>query len=276
MNSNCYLSNIDRNIKTEQCDELYASFNRIDSPLMDLNYFDNDGEEEDYDELDNEQTRLVHRNRGGRKQVKQGTTKRNARERNRVRFINNCFEILREHIPFELVDEKKNRKLSKVETLKYATEYIKQLGDLLSEFDASADRFVHDEHPSTKRLKSDHTNEHDININIYDNRIGSGSYGQSSEYLYSPTSSTSSCLSSSSASSSSSSCSSSCIKDSPRLDYYDYNHTQHQGYYYSNTTTTTTSATAKDSFGESKFCFNSHGYPYAMDTGYVHYNQYVN
>jgi hypothetical protein len=83
-------------------------------------------------------------NRGGRKQVKQGTTKRNARERNRVRFINQCFEILREHIPEDFVsaivgaggsslniNEKRNRKLSKVETLKYAAMYIRQLMDLL-------------------------------------------------------------------------------------------------------------------------------------------------
>jgi hypothetical protein len=71
-------------------------------------------------------------NRGGRKQVKTGTTKRNARERNRVRYINNCFEVLRERIPFELVDDQKNRKLSKVETLKYATIYIKRLTSLLN------------------------------------------------------------------------------------------------------------------------------------------------
>jgi hypothetical protein len=89
-------------------------------------------------------------NRGGRKQIKQGTTKRNARERNRVRFINHCFEILREHIPEDFLNasadstasislnEKRNRKLSKVETLKYASMYIRQLMDLLkSDFENS-------------------------------------------------------------------------------------------------------------------------------------------
>jgi hypothetical protein len=67
------------------------------------------------------------RNRGGRKQIKIGTTRRNARERNRVRHINTCFEILREHIPHE----KHNKKLSKVDTLKSAMIYIENLRQLL-------------------------------------------------------------------------------------------------------------------------------------------------
>jgi achaete-scute complex protein len=69
----------------------------------------------------------VERNRGGRKQVKMGTTRRNARERNRVRHINACFEILRQHIPHE----KHNKKLSKVDTLKSAMIYIENLRQLL-------------------------------------------------------------------------------------------------------------------------------------------------
>ena len=124
-------------------------------------------------------------NRGGRKQVKQGTTKRNARERNRVRYINNCFEILRDHIPFEVVDEQKNRKLSKVETLKYATLYIRQLTDLLE---------------SSNSVKTNESKEiafNNININIYDNINNSNHLMNGSHELYSPTSSTSSSSSSS-------------------------------------------------------------------------------
>ncbi|CAF1022373.1 unnamed protein product [Rotaria sordida] len=66
-------------------------------------------------------------NRGGRKQVKIGTTRRNARERNRVRHINACFEILRRHIPHEI----HKKKLSKVDTLKSAMIYIENLRQLL-------------------------------------------------------------------------------------------------------------------------------------------------
>lgn len=128
-------------------------------------------------------------NRGGRKQVKIGTTKRNARERNRVRYINNCFEILREHIPFEVIDEQKNRKLSKVETLKYAALYIRQLTDLLESSNSGA--LVKSE-PSRLDNIQMNTNAafNNININVYD--------ANRSHDLYSPTSSTSSSSSASS------------------------------------------------------------------------------
>lgn len=53
--------------------------------------------------------------------------RRNERERNRVKMVNLGFETLREHVP----DGKKNKKLSKVDTLKSAVEYIKQLQQLL-------------------------------------------------------------------------------------------------------------------------------------------------
>ena len=92
-------------------------------------------------------------NRGGRKQVKTGTTKRNARERNRVRYINYCFDVLRQHIPVtasttsSINDDQNsvrsdnsgdlNKKLSKVDTLKFAAQYIKQLTILLEQINNS-------------------------------------------------------------------------------------------------------------------------------------------
>jgi hypothetical protein len=99
-------------------------------------------------------------NRGGRKQIKVGTTKRNARERNRVRYINNCFEVLREHIPFEIVDEThddKNRKLSKVETLRYAAIYIQQLSELLQSTEPGYDRetVIEANHTKLTKVKSE-------------------------------------------------------------------------------------------------------------------------
>ncbi|ESO84162.1 hypothetical protein LOTGIDRAFT_79697, partial [Lottia gigantea] len=56
-------------------------------------------------------------------------SRRNERERNRVKQVNNGFEILREHVPCI----KKNKKLSKVETLRRAVEYIKLLQQMLQE-----------------------------------------------------------------------------------------------------------------------------------------------
>lgn len=65
--------------------------------------------------------------------------KRNERERHRVRCVNEGYARLREHLPQEL-DEKR---LSKVETLRAAIDYIKHLQSLLdlnvSGMEASAD-----------------------------------------------------------------------------------------------------------------------------------------
>ncbi|XP_062577126.1 achaete-scute homolog 1b-like [Saccostrea cucullata] len=54
-------------------------------------------------------------------------SRRNARERRRVKMINNGYETLRHHVPAG-VD---NKKLSKVETLRSAVDYIKYLQNLL-------------------------------------------------------------------------------------------------------------------------------------------------
>lgn len=148
----------------------------------------------------------VPRNRGGRKQVKPGTTKRNARERNRVKFINNCFEVLRERIPYELfVDENRpnanQRKLSKVETLKYASLYIRQLTELLQQTENSQQALNDDR--SIKRVKTEivEVNQYEYQYfnNICNNQdlcfhqISTGISSMSSnEYIYSPTSSSSS------------------------------------------------------------------------------------
>uniref|UniRef100_A0A2C9JMB2 BHLH domain-containing protein n=1 Tax=Biomphalaria glabrata TaxID=6526 RepID=A0A2C9JMB2_BIOGL len=50
-------------------------------------------------------------------------SRRNARERNRVKQVNQGFETLREHVP----NGKKNKKMSKVQTLRSAAQYIKDL-----------------------------------------------------------------------------------------------------------------------------------------------------
>lgn len=54
-------------------------------------------------------------------------SRRNARERKRVKMVNDGFATLRNHVP----SGKKNKKLSKVETLKSAAEYIHQLQSIL-------------------------------------------------------------------------------------------------------------------------------------------------
>ncbi|KAG7172635.1 achaete-scute homolog 1-like [Homarus americanus] len=58
--------------------------------------------------------------------------RRNARERNRVKQVNNGFATLRQHIP----GAAKAKKISKVETLKQAVDYIRSLQELLDDHDS--------------------------------------------------------------------------------------------------------------------------------------------
>jgi hypothetical protein len=64
--------------------------------------------------------------------------RRNARERNRVKQVNNGFAALREHIPEEIAETYESagrgsaKKLSKVETLRMAVEYIRVLENMLN------------------------------------------------------------------------------------------------------------------------------------------------
>jgi len=56
--------------------------------------------------------------------------RRNERERNRVKLINMTFATLRDHLPFEQ-ETSKSKKMSKVDTLKAAINYIKHLQEIV-------------------------------------------------------------------------------------------------------------------------------------------------
>ncbi|XP_071941226.1 achaete-scute homolog 1a-like [Antedon mediterranea] len=58
--------------------------------------------------------------------------RRNERERNRVKLVNTGFDTLRQQLPNGL----ETKKMSKVETLRSAVDYIRQLQQLLDENDA--------------------------------------------------------------------------------------------------------------------------------------------
>ncbi|XP_077287222.1 achaete-scute homolog 1a-like [Arctopsyche grandis] len=71
--------------------------------------------------------------------------RRNARERNRVKQVNNGFATLREHIPASVAASvtgtgraAASKKLSKVDTLRMAVEYIRNLQQLLDDNDSDA------------------------------------------------------------------------------------------------------------------------------------------
>ena len=54
-------------------------------------------------------------------------SRRNARERDRVRNVNQCFELLKNHIP----SAASAKKMSKVNIISHAVSYIKELQSLL-------------------------------------------------------------------------------------------------------------------------------------------------
>lgn len=63
--------------------------------------------------------------------------RRNERERNRVKLVNQGFQTLRQHVP----NGAASKKMSKVETLRSAVEYIRALQQLLDEHDAVSAAF---------------------------------------------------------------------------------------------------------------------------------------
>lgn len=76
--------------------------------------------------------------------------RRNARERNRVKQVNNGFATLRQHIPPSVAaalssptpetptTRAQNKKLSKVETLRLAVEYIRSLQRMIEDYEAKS------------------------------------------------------------------------------------------------------------------------------------------
>ncbi|EDV91903.1 achaete-scute complex protein T3 [Drosophila grimshawi] len=75
---------------------------------------------------------------GGAEQMP-SVARRNARERNRVKQVNNGFVNLRQHLPQTVINSLSNggrgasKKLSKVDTLRIAVEYIRGLQDMLGD-----------------------------------------------------------------------------------------------------------------------------------------------
>ncbi len=80
--------------------------------------------------------------------------RRNARERNRVKQVNGGFDVLKSHIP----SAAKHKKLSKVETLRHAVEYIQSLQRMLMEQESGG----------ASRLKKE-TDEEDTTTTVVSN-----------------------------------------------------------------------------------------------------------
>ncbi|XP_016995426.2 achaete-scute complex protein T3 [Drosophila takahashii] len=75
--------------------------------------------------------------------------RRNARERNRVKQVNNGFVNLRQHLPQTVINSLSNggrgasKKLSKVDTLRIAVEYIRGLQDMLDDGTGTSTRHIY-------------------------------------------------------------------------------------------------------------------------------------
>ncbi|CAH1967047.1 unnamed protein product [Acanthoscelides obtectus] len=74
--------------------------------------------------------------------------RRNARERNRVKQVNNGFATLRSHIP----GRGASKKLSKVETLRLAVEYIRSLQQMIEDYESDV-QTSNPAHASTSDIK---------------------------------------------------------------------------------------------------------------------------
>ena len=96
------------------------------------------------------QMKIIKHHHSVKKMQTPSVARRNARERNRVKVVNNGFDILKNHVPHlknkvRVIVERGitkitnlhnlNFQVSKVETLKAAVDYIKALKDLLGDED---------------------------------------------------------------------------------------------------------------------------------------------
>nr|SPI33865.1 ASH [Rhagovelia obesa] len=90
--------------------------------------------------------------------------RRNARERNRVKQVNNGFATLRSHIPVSVAaalgattpgtGRGASKKLSKVETLRLAVEYIRSLQDLLDESSPPKENYHYKDPPALSPIST--------------------------------------------------------------------------------------------------------------------------
>lgn len=94
--------------------------------------------------------------------------RRNARERNRVKQVNDGFAALRKHLPSDVVAALSNnsrrgasKKLSKVDTLKMVVEYIRYLQQLLEDGDDQMDNRDNHENQENYYMSSSMDVSHD-------------------------------------------------------------------------------------------------------------------
>ncbi|KAL7743619.1 hypothetical protein ACLKA6_019238 [Drosophila palustris] len=108
----------------------------------------------------------------------QSVQRRNARERNRVKQVNNSFARLRQHIPQTIIADLTkgggrgpHKKISKVDTLRIAVEYIRRLQDLVDDLNGG---------PSATSGSSSSSNSNSTQFNLCLDETSSSSTASSS------------------------------------------------------------------------------------------------
>lgn len=112
--------------------------------------------------------------------------RRNARERNRVKQVNNGFATLRNHIPLSVAaalgatnqGRGASKKLSKVETLRLAVEYIRSLQDLLDESGGASENYYKESKMELSPACSDSSNSPPPSTSSYHSEPGYHAYSQ--------------------------------------------------------------------------------------------------
>lgn len=109
--------------------------------------------------------------------------RRNARERNRVKQVNNGFVNLRQHLPQSVINSLSSggrgasKKLSKVDTLRIAVEYIRGLQDMLD--DGTGPRPIYN---SADESSNDSYNDNDFDGSLEDDSPQQFLVGQLNSY----------------------------------------------------------------------------------------------
>ncbi|XP_068155048.1 achaete-scute complex protein T5 [Drosophila tropicalis] len=142
--------------------------------------------------------------------------RRNARERNRVKQVNNGFSQLRQHIPVAVIADLSNgrrgigpganKKLSKVSTLRMAVEYIRRLQKVIDETDQKRHQQENQRQQQQHQQHHQQQQQHLLfqqqqQLFYHQQQLHQQQQQQQHLQLSSPTGSTSSCCSSTSSSS---------------------------------------------------------------------------
>ncbi|KAM7349192.1 achaete-scute family bHLH transcription factor scute [Cochliomyia hominivorax] len=121
----------------------------------------------------------------------QSVLRRNARERNRVKQVNNSFSRLRQHIPQSIIADLTKgggrgpqKKISKVDTLRIAVEYIRRLQDLLEDLNGGSSNSTQTQYESQNSANCDSASNSSFSSSSSSGSSSPASYTTSNTPVY--------------------------------------------------------------------------------------------